>query len=501
MKLLGVGELAARLPNALCGVFSILLLFNIGKTLKSDKFGFIWSLMYIGTLLPHVYFKSGIIDPVFNLFMFASIWKVIQLKNSGNSRYAWFGGLFLGLAVITKGPVALIIVGMTIAIYYTINRFKPISSLKQVSYFALAALLTTFLWFGLEVLKNGPGFLIEFIKYQLELFSGEEGGAAAGHQQPFYYHFVVVLVGCVPISTLALGSLKRRLKNEILNDALKWMTVLFFVVMILFSIVSTKIVHYSSMAYLPLSFIATYFIYGVSREGKMSGWIKILTAFMQLILPLLVLVVLCIACFGKEWLSNNINDPFVVHALQTVDAFEGWEWTIGVLYLLLSLIAVLYLIKQKMVLYAYSSAASVGLTVLMLGAFVLPKVEQYTQGSAIQFFENHSQEDCYMYTLGYKSYAPYFYGLQEPLSEESGLNKVKGKALADFGVEKLTDLSRDERINFKSKIQDYLLKGDIDKPTYITTKTHMYDSAHYGAHTIVKKEGGFVLIKRTPIPK
>ena len=46
----------------------------------------------------------------------------------------------------------------------------------------------------------------------------------------------------------------------------KWMRILFWEVIILFSIVTTKIIHYSSMTYLPLSFLGAYTLYQASEK-------------------------------------------------------------------------------------------------------------------------------------------------------------------------------------------------------------------------------------------
>src|SRR5205823_3464404 len=69
MKIFGVNEFASRLPNAVCGVLTLLLLYRFGKKLVNEQFGWMWVLIYAGSLLPQLYFKSGIIDPWFNLFI------------------------------------------------------------------------------------------------------------------------------------------------------------------------------------------------------------------------------------------------------------------------------------------------------------------------------------------------------------------------------------------------------------------------------------------------
>ena len=42
MSVFGITEFAARFPNAVFGVLTMLTLFKIGRTLRSDNFGFIW---------------------------------------------------------------------------------------------------------------------------------------------------------------------------------------------------------------------------------------------------------------------------------------------------------------------------------------------------------------------------------------------------------------------------------------------------------------------------
>lgn len=77
MNIFGINEFAARLPNAICGIITLLVLFNISKKLYDVKFGLLWVLVYAGSFLPHFYFKSGIIDPWFNLFIFSGIYYFI----------------------------------------------------------------------------------------------------------------------------------------------------------------------------------------------------------------------------------------------------------------------------------------------------------------------------------------------------------------------------------------------------------------------------------------
>ena len=52
MKMFGVGEFAARFPNAVCGIITMLLLFRIGKQLRNERFGVLWVLVYVASFTP-----------------------------------------------------------------------------------------------------------------------------------------------------------------------------------------------------------------------------------------------------------------------------------------------------------------------------------------------------------------------------------------------------------------------------------------------------------------
>ena len=88
MKVFGIGEFAARFPNALFGVITLPVLYLMGKKIRNHKFGLIWALVYFGAFLPSFYFQSGIIDPVFNFFIFLGLYFFILFswKNRENIR-------------------------------------------------------------------------------------------------------------------------------------------------------------------------------------------------------------------------------------------------------------------------------------------------------------------------------------------------------------------------------------------------------------------------------
>ncbi len=492
MKLFGINEFAARFPNALFGVITVFTLYTIGKKHYNTRFGFIWGLLYLGSFLPHLYFKSGIIDPVFNLFIFLGIYFLASCINSSNKNRikAILSGCFIGLAIITKGPVGLLLLILTFVVYLIIKKFKVKINLVDVLLFTISSLLVTSIWFGYEVIQNGPWFIIEFIKYQIELFSEP----VAGHEQPFYYHFIVVLLGCFPMSIFALGAF-RKYKQDFPLDLMKWMKVLFWVVLILFSIVKTKIVHYSSMTYLPLSFIAAFFIYQViENKQSFSKWIKAGFIFLGGVFTIL-LVLAPILFYNKNFLASFIKDEFAKDSLTINMGWTGWEFLVGLLYPLGIVLSIWLYKKQRRLASITILSCFAGITLFGYAIFVVPKIERFSQGPAIDFFESLQGKNVYITTIGHKSYAHYFYAQMMPSKESDEISTIKRNYKNSLSDPK--DFNANE---LKNKTNNWLLDGAIDKNAYFVTKsTHALDLNKYKDIKMIERKGGFILYKRTQL--
>ncbi len=423
MHLFGINEFSARLPNAIFGIITLITLFFIGAKHKTPQFGFIWAISYLGTFLPHLYFKSAIIDPVFNYFIFLGLYfmfRYVAVPPAKNKfLFPALSGLFIGLATLTKGPVGLLIFLLTFLVYFIFARFRNFPGVRKIIAFVICFTLVCLLWFGQEIMNNGFWFLKEFLWYQAELFLKP----VASHGEPFYYHFVVVFIGCYPISIIALPVLLSR--NFLWkNDFTRLMKILFWVVMILFSITTTKIVHYSSLTYIPLAFLATVYINKliVSQE-KMKKSMLILLLFVGFVFSFLLAAVPYVATH-QHLILPYLKDPFAAASLNVEARWGGYESFIGLTYLLAVVIATGMIYRNavlKGMLFLFYSTAGF-LFVYLLA--VVPKIERYSQGPAIDFYKTLVGKDVYVWPVGFKSYAQYFYA-QKPATPVYGEDEEK----------------------------------------------------------------------------
>jgi 4-amino-4-deoxy-L-arabinose transferase-like glycosyltransferase len=414
MKVFGINEFAARFPNAICGIVTLLVLFNIGRKLYNESFGLIWVICHGAAWLPFLYFKSGIIDPWFNLFIFIGIHCFIcyldQLKeppsNNKTLLYLCFSASLLGLAVLTKGPVAILIFSLVFIVFYLMNLRKVKLNFKHILIFLIVLGFVGGFWFLIQTMTGHGRIVLDFINYQLKLFTTKD----AGHGGFLLYHFVIILLGVFPTAFFAIPLLIKKDQGTALQDIYaRWMQILFWVVIILFTIVKTKIVHYSSLCYFPLSFLAASYIYSLVKKKRIINKILLIgITVIGLLISIIVAVIPLIDRFKTNILSwGLIKDDFAIAAIQANGSWSLWEGAVSILLITGLILFVLNSRKNPKAIY--------GLYVLSL-AFVFlvvvlytPKIERYSQNAEIEFCKNLAGKPVYLETLEFRSYAIYFY--------------------------------------------------------------------------------------------
>jgi 4-amino-4-deoxy-L-arabinose transferase-like glycosyltransferase len=488
MKVFGINEFAARFPNAVMGIITLLTFYFLGKRLIDARFGLLWALAYLGSVTPHLYFKSGIIDPWFNYFMFLSVvnFALPDKKSSGKSFF--LAGLFAGLAVWTKGPVGVGIPTLVLGVLLVINYLKSKSigdfSWKNLLIYGLTAGLLTLGWMLAIILESGWATFVAFLEYLYRLGATSE----ADHGQPFYYHFVVVLIGCFPISVIGLPFVSRifhpllRRFHKVASPAHSSprggpfltppfslaMLCLFWVVMIVFSIVTTKIVHYSSMTYFPLSYLAALWLYQwLKGEIVWPRWMTVLLLIIGFILSLVLTLVPLIGMYSAQFIPY-IDDTFVVANLQAPVEWAGNEWLYGVVYFGMVVFAMV-IWKRRKELAIRLLFFSTAVLLFFYTSVVVPKIEGYTQRAVIDFYESKRGQDVYVWPIGNRSYAQFFY-FKKPMG-----------------------------IRPEASDENWLLNGPVDKPTFLISRIDRAEQYRKNPNLeLLKEENGFVFFRRKP---
>lgn len=464
MNLFGVNEYAARLPNALVGVFTMLLLFGIAKANGKDAAGWWAALLFAGSYLSHFYSKSALIDPLFNVLMFVSIYYLSRYFDERFYKHIFISGLVGGLAVLTKGPVAILIIGLTGFAFVLLKRAWHKRLPLAAAIWILCSLLFAGLWFGLITFQHGSWLVRDFINYQIRLLTTPD----AGHGGFLLYHWVVLLIGMFPASVFFIAWFfsKRKPLRDHEKSFTAFAVISFFVVLILFTLVKTKIVHYSSFCYLPMCFVG-----GMFLSNKDFSFKKLKLSLRVALMFGVTFVSLAIA--GLIYVGQHAVDfmPYVNDAFARGNLSALVEWS-SALYLLPTLmiavaVFVLFFLKDvaiRQVGYLLCFNA-IFLELLML--FVVPKVEAHSQRAAIEFYESKQQENADVVVHGYKSYAHLFYTRKQPIGHQSDL--------------------------------DYLLNNPVSRPLYIVTRVDRSDDLKTHADLeFLYGKNGFEFYRKSP---
>jgi len=473
MRIFGINEFSARFVNALTGIATLVVVFLFGSRVRSPLFGFLWALAFFGSFMPHLFFKSGVIDPLFNLLIVAGLWLVIKalLTDARRRRLGLFAlsGLCVGLATLAKGPVAALIICLTMLVYWTIVRFRPIIRPVEIAVFLFTVTAVGSIFFGLETLLHGTIFIRSFIAYQVRLFSTGD----AGQGRPFYFHVFVILFGCFPASFFAIISFFKRpepgcLQNKKFRLVNQLMVILFWVVLILFSIVKTKTVLYSSLTWFPVTYLAALSLHSIITGGRGLGRVLSRSLALFTLLISLAITALPILIMHRQWIAPFIPDQFAVACLENPVHWSGFEFLLGIGYGAAVAVSLYLFAKDRPAAGAVGVFGSSALCLLLFSAIYTGRIEQYCQGGPVAFYKAHANEDVYVRSL-FKSYTDLFYG------------RVKREA------------------NPRSRDRQWLLHGSIDKPVYFVcrvTEAPGYDRDTTLHLAKIKEEYGFTYYRR-----
>jgi 4-amino-4-deoxy-L-arabinose transferase-like glycosyltransferase len=204
-KLFGVSEAAARLPSAICALLATISMAWLAWRMYGAETAR-WLLLLLPTTVGMMGFShAAATDMPFSgmltvAMILASV--IVGLARDDQSpvipRTPWFAllafGFFLGLAVLAKGPAAIILSGSAVLIWAAITKRwrDAFRCLHPVAIFSFCA--TALPWYLLCARRNPDFFRIFIIEHNFKRFLTPE----FQHIQPFWYYLPIVLIAFLP---------------------------------------------------------------------------------------------------------------------------------------------------------------------------------------------------------------------------------------------------------------------------------------------------------------
>ena len=238
----GINEFSARFWSAFLGVTLAGVLYVFLKHFGSERFAIISSLIFITSMEVAILAHAAITDMTLTFFMTLSLLCFYTGYIEKEQKRRWYiaGYAASGLAVLTKGPVGLVIPGLIILIFLTIVKdlrrgLKDIFIPGGIGIF----LFITLPWYGAEIWINGWEYINAFfIKHNITRYTG----VISGHSGPIYYFVVVVLLAFFPWSIFIPEGIKKAFSSG--HSLLVFAAVWFLTIFIFFSLSRTKLPGY-----------------------------------------------------------------------------------------------------------------------------------------------------------------------------------------------------------------------------------------------------------------
>jgi 4-amino-4-deoxy-L-arabinose transferase-like glycosyltransferase len=270
-RMFGVNEAAARLPSAVAALFTVLLVYELGRLLFGAAAGLLAGVILASTVMFGAAAHFANPDALLNLFTALTLflfWRGYS-RASGN----WFipAGLSAGFAMLAKGPVGLVLPGAVVLVFLLWERRLLVLRDWRLGLGFIAFLLVAAPWYALVGADTKGEFLRGFfLTHNFRRF----GSAMENHGGPIYYYLLVLLVGFAPWSAFVgpagwygIRLLRSRPTEEAAayRASLRFLWCWVAVYFVFFSASGTKLPNYILPLYPPTALLTAHFLDGWRR--------------------------------------------------------------------------------------------------------------------------------------------------------------------------------------------------------------------------------------------
>jgi 4-amino-4-deoxy-L-arabinose transferase-like glycosyltransferase len=235
----GFSEVSARIWSAVFGVVGIYATILVGEMLFGRGPALLAGIVLATTFEYFVLSRLAIFDVVLTAFMLLAFYAFLRAVRTGRSRFRYWAALWVGLGILTKGPIALLLPGLVTAAYLAIRRIGVGGVRAWIGPGVVAAVLG-FSWYIIEWARHGWEFVrIVIGYYTVTRFVG----VVEGQTGPWWYYAPVFGIGAFPWTAFVLAALPyhiRRRRGDGSLLVLLWIGV----TVVFYSLAGTKLPNY-----------------------------------------------------------------------------------------------------------------------------------------------------------------------------------------------------------------------------------------------------------------
>ena len=263
-KIFGINEFGARFFLSCALILQLFFVFKIGRLLfKEEKIAFFSALIYFSFPVVLIAARNLTTDAYLTTFILWSIYYWLQYKKGKPAIYLYGFYALLGLAFLTKGPVALLPVIVFIGCWKLVYKEKLQFSIRTLLG-SLLFLIVAGSWFA-AIIIDKPQLWDYFIEEQIV---NRTIAAQSFHRdQPFWYYLVLAPLLGFPWLVFIVLDLKRKFRAILKEKSITLILVITIVSsLFIFSAFSSKLVLYILPIYSFISLLAGYILFNSSGK-------------------------------------------------------------------------------------------------------------------------------------------------------------------------------------------------------------------------------------------
>jgi 4-amino-4-deoxy-L-arabinose transferase-like glycosyltransferase len=407
-KTFGLSEFAARFPSAVMASLTTLMTYLFGRYWINRRYGFYAALILASSVMFIGIARMSITDMTLSTFMTATILCLFMASHK-NLRWWLAAGFFSGLAVLTKGPVGIVVPGAIFTIYTILigdwkrcllNRWLPLA--------ILICLGMALPWYILAYQQNGQIFLDALFLHNVTRFSD----VVSGHKQPIYFYALVLLGGFMPWTVYLPAAIRQLWQQKAehqqhgQNSNYRYLIPLYTGVWIAFIFIFFTLGHTKLLTYiLPLFPALALFVANVWQPEQEE--IKTGTPSKWLTLPAWSLVL--VALIGGGLFITHM-DKLLPREATGVQA-NGFNLIAVILMLVGLSVTALLIHKQRLQTALLSQSITLAIILIIALQGIIPNISKASQGVMMEYLSKTDHNPLMLYEIQRPSLT--FYGKRQ----------------------------------------------------------------------------------------
>ena len=273
-----VDEVDARIVPCVAGAILAVVAMRWCAAFAGESAGWLALAFLLGTYGFASRATVALTDMLLSLLLFGAWWCVYGLlERTGERARAIGAGILLGLAILTKGPVAVALIGLAGLIYLLLTKSSPLVVARRWWPWTILAIALAIAasWYVPAFIKGGRLVVGIFLSENFGHFLPAAMGGTGEASRPLWYIAARMLGGALPLSLLIVAlaiALWREDGNERARRPLLFQLSLVLAVLIFFSLASAKRDDYilPAMPGLAILFAALFSPAAIARERENS---------------------------------------------------------------------------------------------------------------------------------------------------------------------------------------------------------------------------------------